>query len=148
MFPKEVGCGFDLPIVVNDFNGDGKLDLGFCSWFGTGKIGVLLGNGDGTFKKPTFYHTGTNYCTWAFTAGDFNSDGNTDFIAWYCTLPFKGHFVILLGNGDGTFQPPTKIALPDNVSDLGIVPGDFNSDGLLDFVMRPEAGGIQVYLQK
>jgi hypothetical protein len=31
---------------------------------------------------------------------------------------------------------------------LGIVPGDFNSDGLLDFIMLPGAGGIQSYRQK
>jgi hypothetical protein len=38
------------------------------------------------------------------------------------------------GNGNGTFQPETVVNLPDNIEDLGIVPGDFNSDGLLDFI--------------
>jgi hypothetical protein len=52
------------------------------------------------------------------------------------------------GNGNGTFQPETAVNLPDNIKDLGIVPGDFNSDGLLDFIMLPAAGGIQVYPQK
>jgi hypothetical protein len=41
-----------------------------------GQIGVVLGNGDGTFKKPVYYHAGSDYSTWAFTAGDFNSDGH------------------------------------------------------------------------
>ena len=35
---------------------------------------------DGTFKEPVYYHAGSDYSTWAFTAGDFNSDGKTDFI--------------------------------------------------------------------
>jgi hypothetical protein len=51
-----------------------------------------------------------------------------------------------LGNGDGTFQPETAVNLPDNIEDLGIVSGDFNSDGLLDFVMLN--AGVQVYTQK
>jgi hypothetical protein len=55
-------------------------------------------------------------------------------------------FAILLGIRDGTFQPETAVNLPDNIEDLGIVAGDFNSDGLLDFVMLN--AGIQVYTQK
>jgi hypothetical protein len=149
VFPTPEGCGFGVSLVVNDFNGDGKLDLAFCSHSAQGQIGVMLGNGDGTFKKPLYYHAGNNYSQWAFAAGDFNSDGKTDFIAWH----FKNGahdrvFAILLGNGDGTFQRETVVNLPDNIEDLGIVPGDFNSDGLLDFIMLPAAGGIQVYTQK
>src|SRR5580692_323367 len=148
--PKEtgLGCGYGVPFVVNDFNGDGKMDLAYCS-LAYAQIGVVLGNGDGTFKKPVYYHAGTNYSTWAFTAGDFNSDGNTDFIVWYFTTPpIHRFFAILKGNGDGTFRRETAVTLPDNIEDLVIVPGDFNSDGLLDFVTLPGAGGIQVYLQK
>ena len=52
----------------------------------------------------------------------------------------------------GTEMVPSKrkvwLSFPDNIEDLGIVPGDFNSDGLLDFIMLPAAGGIQVYTQK
>jgi hypothetical protein len=143
---KPGGCGSGVPIVVNDFNGDGRLDLAFCSSSGNGQIGVLLGNGDGTFKKPVYYHAGNNYSTWAFAAGDFNSDGKTDFIDWHITNGVSGVFAILLGNGDGTFKKETTVKLPDNIEDLAIVPGDFNSDGLLDFVMVN--AGIQVYVQK
>jgi hypothetical protein len=147
IFPKPEGCGYGIPVIVNDFDGDGKLDLAFCS--GTGQIGVVLGNGDGTFKKPLYYRAGSNDSSWAFAAGDFNSDGKTDFIVWYFKNWPRGlTFAILLGNGDGTFQSETAVNLPDNIEDLGIVPGDFNSDGLLDFIMLPAAGGIQVYLQK
>jgi hypothetical protein len=148
--PKEtgLGCGYGVPFVVDDFNGDGKMDIAYCS-IGYGQIGVVLGNGDGTFKKPVYYHAGSNYSTWAFAAGDFNSDGKTDFIEWHFKNGVRDRvFAILLGKGDGTFQRETAVNLPNNIEDLGIVAGDFNSDGLLDFITLPGAGGVQVYTQK
>jgi hypothetical protein len=149
IFPTPEGCGNGVPIMVDDFNGDGKVDLAFCSHSANGQIGILLGNGDGTFKKPVYYHAGSNDSSWVFAAGDFNSDGKTDFIDWYFKNWPRGlTLAILLGNGDGTFQKESVVKLPDNIEDLGIVPGDFNSDGLLDFIMLPAAGGIQVYTQK
>jgi hypothetical protein len=128
---------------------DGKLDLAFCTRpSSNSQIGVLIGNGDGTFKKPVYYRAGSpDDSNWVFTAGDFNSDGKTDFIDWYFKNGARNPtFAILLGNGDGTFRPETAVDLPDNIEDLGIVAGDFNSDGLLDFVMLN--AGIQVYIQK
>jgi len=152
IFPAPEGCGYGFPMVVDDFNRDGKLDLAFChvdSVDGTSQIVVLLGNGDGTFKKPKYYPAGSSNSTWAFAAGDFNSDGKTDFITWYFKdWPHGYTFATLLGNGDGTFQRETTVKLPDNMEESGIVSGgDFNSDGLLDFIMIP-LGGIQDYLQK
>ena len=58
-------------------------------------------------------------------------------------------FAVFWGNGDGTFQKVRKINLPKNFgADSGIVVGDFNSDGLLDFVMVGTGGGNAVYIQK
>jgi hypothetical protein len=56
-------------------------------------------------------------------AGDFNGDGRTDLVA-----VSPGGDLLLLGVGDGTFQPPISF------SDAGgmIVTGDFNQDGMLD----------------
>jgi hypothetical protein len=148
--PKEtgLGCGSGIPFVIDDFNGDGKTDVAYCSG-AYAQIGIVLGNGDGTFKKPVYYHAGNNYSEWAFAAGDFNSDGKTDFVVWYFKNWPRGlTFATLLGNGDGSFQKETTVRLPDNMEDVAIVPGDFNSDGLLDFITLPIAGGIQVYTQK
>jgi hypothetical protein len=152
VFPAPEGCGYGFPMVVDDFNRDGNLDLAFChvvSVDGTSQIVVSLGNGDGTFKKPKYFHAGSSDGTWAFAAGDFTSDGITDFIVWYSPSPYnRNYFAILKGNGDGTFQRETNVKLPDNMEELQIVSGgDFNSDGLLDFIMIP-LGGIQDYLQK
>ena len=145
-----LSCGYGVPLVADDVNGDGKMDLAVCEHSLTNSwIDILLGNGDGTFQKPVYYHAGTTDCAWPFATGDFNSDGNTDFIDWYCTNPpFKSHFATLLGNGNGTLQKQTAVFLPGLIEDVGIVAGDWNSDGLLDFVMIPGASGVEVYNQK
>jgi hypothetical protein len=147
---QALACGYGVPFVANDFNSDGKMDLALCEHSLTGSwINILLGNGDGTFQKPAHYHAGTTDCAWPFATGDFNSDDNTDFIDWYCTNPpFKSHFATLRGNGNGTFQKQSAVFLPGLIEDVGVVPGDWNADGLLDFVMIPGASGVQVYTQK
>jgi hypothetical protein len=124
-------------VLASDFNGDGKLDLVFCD---LPKLGVMLGNGDGTFRHPVYYSS--VYPT-AFAAGDFNSDGDTDLLVNGGT----GHTWILLGRGNGTFGKAQAVDLSDS-GELGIVLGDFNSDGLLDFVYQEGGWGFDVHLQK
>jgi hypothetical protein len=144
----QIDCG----LVVNDFNGDGIPDLAFCDEHLSGgasaaRLGILLGNGDGTFRGPVYYWPGAPYGG-SFAAGDFNSDGKTDLIFSGAILShgYKPVFCVLWGNGDGTFQKPKKIALPDDSSG-SFVPGDFNSDGLLDFVMVVSYG-LAAYIQQ
>lgn len=126
--------------LVTDLNQDGKLDIVFSNF--TGQVGILLGNGDGTFQSPVYYTVGSRFY-FAFQVGDFNSDGNTDIIVQQNTNSTE--FSILLGNGDGTFQPKQKVnagGFPGAV----LTVGDFNNDGLLDF----STGGFAYYeyLQK
>ena len=145
---KNYGCGGPF-VVVNDFNGDGNADLGICDISnGEGRVGVILGNGDGTFQKPVYYATGLASATgFSFAVGDFNSDGNTDFLVSQPGIPAEN--AILLGKGDGTFQKAQKLQLPGGAAgELGIVAGDFNSDGLLDFVFETPRAGLWVYVQK
>jgi hypothetical protein len=136
-------CSFGPPILVSDFNGDGKLDIAFCT---ETSIGILLSNGDGTFQKPVFYRVGSGG-DFNFVAGDFNSDGKADLIVSHDGV--DNQFSILIGNGDGTFRPKSVIHLAKYANgEAGMVTGDFNSDGLLDFAMQPGGFGIAVYPQK
>jgi hypothetical protein len=145
------GCGDGPSLVVNDFNSDGKADLAFCDSSGPElRIGIALGNGDGTFQRQAYYPIPFgpgNTFPFNFTAGDFNSDGKTDLIAVTQGVGTP-KFAVLWGNGDGTFQKAKKITLPKNFGgEGGIVTGDFNSDGLLDFVLENDTG-LGVYIQR
>jgi FG-GAP-like repeat/FG-GAP repeat len=112
---------------VGDFNGDGKLDLIGVS--GTQLI-WLQGNGDGTFKTPiTYYSVGAN--TERIIAADLNGDDKLDLITVQ-DAP-TNTFTVMLGNGDGTFQPP--VVYPEGTTLSGGVIGDFNADGKLDLVL-------------
>lgn len=71
--------------------------------------------------------------------GDFNADGKLDLAATFhdaVLFPPRGQVVVMLGNGDGTFQAPTTLfTLPENVYARGILARDFDGDGKLDIVV-------------
>jgi hypothetical protein len=77
--------------------------------YGVGTVGVLLGNGDGTFQPPVTYSTGAYSMPDSLAVGDLNGDGHPDI-----AMANFGHsdcdcndglLGVLAGNGDGTFQP-------------------------------------------
>jgi len=114
--------------VVADFNGDGKPDIAVAIL--NQGFEIPLGNGDGTFQALPPVNLGSNgFYTNSLTVGDFNGDGKADL-----AVTDEGDQVaILLGNGDGTFQPPvnyTAGSLPSSVT-----AADFNGDGKLDLVV-------------
>jgi hypothetical protein len=144
--PNTNGCGaiIQKDLQVSDFNGDGKLDLAFCSKKG---IGIMLGNGDGTFQAPLYYFIdSTNSGNFTFAIGDINSDGKLDLILSEYVNSSNPQLAIFLGNGDGTFQAPQMLSETPQ-GQLGVTVGDFNIDGLLDVIFLSD-GGMNAFLQQ
>jgi hypothetical protein len=71
----------------------------------------------------------------ATAVGDFNGDGNLDVVT--VSQNFTDGVSLLLGNGDGTFQPPRLIHTNEIAN--SIVVGDFRHNGKLDIAI----GGVQ-----
>jgi hypothetical protein len=117
------------PVVIGDLRGDGKQDLVVAN-YGSDSVGVLLGNGDGTFNPAATYSTGSYQDFWeadSIAIGDVNGDGYADL-----AVATGGGLYVLLGNGDGTFQP--AVAYMNTCCAVSVAIADVNGDGHLDLV--------------
>ncbi len=115
-------------LVTADLNADGKLDLAVATYE---SVSVLLGTGNGTFQSQlNFSHGGISGD--AIAVGDVNGDDRLD-LAVASVNGFTGPDAvrILLGNGDGTFQPPIVHSVGYGGA-WGVAVGDLDGDGLGD----------------
>lgn len=109
--------------AVADFNGDGIADLAI-SQINSPDVAILLGKGDGTFQNPLFVPAGD--ATLPPVVADVNRDGNADLV-----VSLNGGGVgVILGNGNGTFQPVKTLTL----TGVPVAAADLNEDGIVDIV--------------
>jgi FG-GAP-like repeat len=101
-----------------------------------GGVSVLLGNGDGTFLAAGTYNSG-GYGAASVVIGDVNGDGVPDLVvsnecptqSQECSQNLVDGIVgVLLGNGDGSFQPPMSYD-SGGVTANAVALGDLNGDG-------------------
>jgi hypothetical protein len=134
-FPVEIEVGTGMSrIAVGDFNRDSIKDLAIAG--DRSQVFTLLGVGNGTFlQQPTITLTadtlgvdGTD-----IDIGDLNGDTIQDLVV---AIPTNGsRTAVLLGNGDGTFQPVRIITEPNlRVPQFQVI-ADFNNDSIQDLAI-------------
>ncbi len=134
--------------VLEDFDGDGLLDLAVTSFDPTLPMVLYHNNGDGTFKEQTEAAGlkgqlgGKN-----LVQTDFNNDGRMDlFISRGAWLPYAMPQSLLRNNGDGTFTDVTRAAgLGEPVDSTASCWADYDNDGLLDVLILTELQGNRLY---
>ena len=127
-------------VIVGDLNGDGHPDVIVlncdpigqinCPSASVSNVGVLLGNGDGTFRAAVTYNSGGSGAGSVLLA-DFNGDGKLD-VAVGEQNNNGGTIGILVGKGDGSFQAPVSYDLGISAAHAAV--GDLNGDGKPDLI--------------
>ena len=106
-----------------DLNRDGSPDLVIR---GVGSATTLLNNRTGSFAAPI---RTTEWLPSGFAVADFDGDGFPDLVS-----ASENYVTVFKGAGNGSFERIKRYYLED-LSETGIVAGDFNSDGRMDFVV-------------
>ncbi len=127
-------------ILTADFNGDGNLDLAvaYFDYLSANNVGVLLGNGDGTFQAVHDYTSGVGQ-VFSMTVGDANRDGKLDLLVTNLDL---NNVVVLAGNGDGTFQ--SAVGFSTGAFPEWVAAADVNGDGNLDLLVTDNDSTVSV----
>ncbi len=142
--PTEIPLQGTGPAQVSaaHFGSDANLDLAIL-YAGSQSVGILRGNGNGTFQAEVDYslgsqlnvNAGPNAGVTALAVGDLNGDGYPD-LAVAATSGSNGVVTVLLGNRDGTFGTAVNwIAGSEDLPSAAVI-GDFNGDGKADVAVN------------
>jgi len=147
-YPSGPSGDYAVSVAVADVDGDGKLDLVVGdgerndegTYAGPNVVGVLLGNGDGTFRTAVTYLTGGVDAA-SVAVADVNEDGKPDIVVADGGTPYitPSLVSVLLGNGDGTFQPTVNYSSAALIA-TSVAVADVNRDGKPDLVLVDACG--------
>jgi hypothetical protein len=117
-------------VAVGDLNGDGRPDIVVANLLSNPNndpsktVGVLLQDGWGGFQSAVLYNPGGAY-PYLGAVADLNGDGKPDIV-----VGTRSGTSVLLGNGDGTVQPPVIVGPLGGI----LIAADLNGDGKPDLI--------------
>jgi hypothetical protein len=137
---------FQQDLAAGDFNGDGNVDIAVT--INNPQIGVslLAGNGDGTFDPAVNLPNTAGADSPAIVATDLDGDAQLDLViahsmACYVVACATSELMsVLMGNGDGTFQPARLIQVGRGMAKIAV--GDFNRDGIKDLAIAGDSSRL------
>jgi FG-GAP-like repeat/Abnormal spindle-like microcephaly-assoc'd, ASPM-SPD-2-Hydin len=132
------GAANAYTFAVGDFNKDGKLDLVTTNDSNVWGLGLVLGNGDGTFQSPVEIVGYDTYGRFGgIVAGDFNKDGDLDFAVLWLVGYGPVQLGIYLNDGTGHFTLGSYYPIGGQFVKLtrSVATADLNGDGKLDLIV-------------
>ena len=132
-------------LVSGDFNGDGQQDLAFPTWDAVSSmvlVGILLGNGNGTFGSAAAYSVGGS--AGSIAVGDFANNGLDDLaVVTGSTLSILP--AVPNAPFGSTFGPYNSLPLGHGAT--GVAVGDFSNDGMLGVaVTNSTDNDVEIFL--
>jgi hypothetical protein len=123
-------------VAVGDLDEDGIPDVVTTSYLDASKVVVIRATGGGMFLDPMALPTGLN--PYAVAVGDVNGDNHLDIV----TLNQGATVSLLLGHGNGTFDPHVEYARAGTASTpVGLI-ADLNGDGRGDVVASSSSPAV------
>ncbi|MCB0857598.1 MAG: VCBS repeat-containing protein [Solirubrobacterales bacterium] len=134
-----VGNGPEF-VAADDLNGDGSTDLVTANTTAS-TVSVLLGDGAGSFSDAPDSPFAAGGNPRSVAIGNLNGGSVPDLVV---TNPFSDNVSVLLGDGDGSFGPPTSFATGGDGS-RNVAIGNFNTDGFADLaITNPGNSSVNV----
>jgi hypothetical protein len=133
-------------LAPGDFDGDGHVDLAVTINSPQIGVSVLAGNGDGTFDPAVNLPNASGSDSPSIVATDLDADARIDLVIAHSIACYVAPCVttesmsVLMGNGDGTFQPAREVQVGRGMARIAV--GDFDRDGIKDLAIAGDSSRV------